>query len=293
MFLSALKGRRGLDPPQLPEDEGRDRIRLKHHARLDGMRISQKQGSLPWMRAAQSFLAIAVCLAGLAGCALTGGDLVDIGAGLNESGNAIDEHARKEYLRDLELANDERSRKGLLPLDLCSESYWKHRRWAMRMKDCGARVRRWEFGDYTALDPSGMPLPATVSVVSDSVQRIYDERAREDRFLHSDDVEDSRDYHARLRFRQDLQRSSAERLKQGLLPLDLCSQSFWRKKQWALKVEGCAARIHRWECGDSTALDPRGAALPTTVPIVPDSVQRIYDERAREGHRSAKHRDGS
>lgn len=63
--------------------------------------------------------------------------------------------------------------------------------------------------------------------------------------------------------------------------MDLCSQSYWRDEHWAMRVDGCTPRIHRWEFGDSTALDPPDMVLPTTVPAIPDSLQRIYDARAR------------
>ena len=94
-------------------------------------------------------------------------------------------------------------------------------------------------------------------------------------------VAESHDQNARRTLRDRIQVESVARVKQGLLPLDLCSQSYWTNRRWALKERTCAARVRRYEFGDSTALDPANMALPTTVPVVSDSVQRIYDERAR------------
>lgn len=94
-------------------------------------------------------------------------------------------------------------------------------------------------------------------------------------------VAEARDQGARRALRDRIQVENAARVKQGLLPLDLCSQSYWTNRRWALKDRTCAARVRRYEFGDSTALDPANMALPTTVPAVSDSMQRIYDERAR------------
>ena len=211
-------------------------------------------------------LAVAAIVACLAGCdaILATSDLAQV--------VGPDERTRKKFEEDLEAANVERAKQGLLPLDNCSQCYWKNRGWALGIEGCEARVRRWEFGDDTALDPPGAALERTVPAVSESVQAVYDKRARDDRFLRSDDAADSRDYHSRRKFRQDLQRASAERIKQGLSPLDLCSQSYWKNRRWAMKVDDCEERVRRWESGDSSALDPMVLALGANS-LGPDSVR--------------------
>jgi hypothetical protein len=94
-------------------------------------------------------------------------------------------------------------------------------------------------------------------------------------------VSEARDQNARRALRDRIQVENAARVNERLLPLDLCSQSYWTNRRWALKDRTCAARVRRYEFGDSTALDPANMALPATVPAVSDSVQGIYDERAR------------
>ena len=214
-------------------------------------------------------IALAAGVASAAGC----GTALDLAAEGDRAASANDEHARRSFVRKLDEVNEERAVSGLLPLDECSQCYWKHARWAAHIPGCPERVRRWEFGDYTALDPPGTALAATVPIVSDSVQRMYDERAENDRFLHSDDLNDSRDYYSRRSFRQSLLLANARRLQDGLLPLDLCSQAYWKERRWAMKVDGCGPRVLRYEAGESTALEPAVSSMAAAEASDPDSVR--------------------
>lgn len=92
---------------------------------------------------------------------------------------------------------------------------------------------------------------------------------------------------ARERFEARFAASNASRVKAGHLPLDLCSERYWFDREWAGKDRVCAARIRRYENGDSTALDPPNERSISTVPAVPDSIQRIYDERQKVKDREA------
>ena len=73
----------------------------------------------------------------------------------------------------------------------------------------------------------------------------------------------------------------------GLPLLDYCSEKYWFDHDWARSDKPCARRIRRFENGDSSALNPPGMVLASTVVAVPDSIQRIYDERAKEKAREA------
>ena len=86
----------------------------------------------------------------------------------------------------------------------------------------------------------------------------------------------------RLLFRERFDVTNAARQRGGLPPFDLCSEKYWFDRAWAYKDEACAPRYHRYENGDSTALNPPGMVLATTVATLPDSAQRIYDERAKK-----------
>lgn len=90
------------------------------------------------------------------------------------------------------------------------------------------------------------------------------------------------------RFLSELQATNTQREKDGMKPLDFCSQCYWFDKGWAMEDPICAKRIRRYQAGDSTALDPPGLALTTTVVSVPDSVQHLYDDSLRTKERNSK-----
>jgi hypothetical protein len=55
-------------------------------------------------------------------------------------------------------------------------------------------------------------------------------------------------------FTTNLQRTNTEREKAKLKPLDWCSDKF--DKGWATENTDCAARVTRYEAGDTSALTP-------------------------------------
>src|SRR5713101_3233644 len=116
---------------------------------------------------------------GLSGCAAAAVvALVDADKG---------DKAKKQFTERFEVTNAARQREGLPPLDLCSEMYWFDKGWSRKSKKCVPRINRYENGDSTALNPPGMVLATTVPTVNDSLQRIYDERAKrkaEDAWMH-------------------------------------------------------------------------------------------------------------
>lgn len=91
--------------------------------------------------------------------------------------HSINSKARYEFQYRYDERNERRAADSLAALDFCSECYWFDRGWANENAACAKRIRRFERGDSTALDPRGQRLSRTVPIVSDSVQLIYDRRA--------------------------------------------------------------------------------------------------------------------
>lgn len=71
--------------------------------------------------------------------------------------------------------------------------------------------------------------------------------------------------------------SNTARAMNAMPLLDSCSERYWVDRDWARNDPRCAARIRRYENGDSTALDPPGLPVPTTRPTVTQSMQAHYD----------------
>jgi len=84
--------------------------------------------------------------------------------------------------------------------------------------------------------------------------------------------------HRHQQFTENLKSTNSQRAAQGLPALDFCSEAYWHDHGWAQKQSECAPRIRRFEAGDSTALNPQGYVLSRTVAVVPDSVQRAFDD---------------
>jgi len=97
----------------------------------------------------------------------------------------------------------------------------------------------------------------------------------------------SRTRESRDQFTRRFKSTNLARREQGQLELDQCSERYWFDRHWARKDRACAARIRRYENGDSTALDPPGLRLSRTVPVVSESIQKIYDDREKEKLRQA------
>lgn len=57
-------------------------------------------------------------------------------------------------------------------------------------------------------------------------------------------------------FTTNLQRTNTEREKAKLKPLDWCSEAYKFDKGWATENTDCAARVTRYEAGDTSALTP-------------------------------------
>lgn len=60
---------------------------------------------------------------------------------------------KRAFLSSLEATNTERERAGLQPLDVCSEKYKFDPGWAAEEPNCLARIKRYQAGDSTALNP--------------------------------------------------------------------------------------------------------------------------------------------
>lgn len=73
-----------------------------------------------------------------------------IGAGAYHSSKTKGQ--RQEFMADFHKTNDERSKRGLPPLDWCSEAYRFDRKYAMTDKNCKARIRAYESGNASALE---------------------------------------------------------------------------------------------------------------------------------------------
>lgn len=137
--------------------------------------------------------------------------------------------------------------------DLVGCSRWRPMNFKLSKKATQVHVASWLLG---------LLLAATTSCSSVAVSAgadAYDRKADRDRFEGR--------YAALNRSRR----------VTGKLPLDLCSERYWFERSWARKDDACAARIRRYENGDSTALDPPEERLQGTTETVPDSVQRVYD----------------
>ena len=91
--------------------------------------------------------------------------------------HSINSKARQEFQYRFDERNERRMQDSLPPLDFCSECFWFDRGWAYEDAACAKRIRRFEHGDSTAIEPRGMRSARTVPVVSDSVQLIYDRKA--------------------------------------------------------------------------------------------------------------------
>lgn len=100
-------------------------------------------------------------------------------------------------------------------------------------------------------------------------------------------TEPSHTRESREQFQRRFDGTNLARREQAQPELDQCSERYWFDRSWARKDRVCAARVRRYENGDSTALDPPGARLPRTVASVPESVQRVYDEREKVKLREA------
>lgn len=84
---------------------------------------------------------------------------------------------------------------------------------------------------------------------------------------------------SRQHFTSTLEGTNLARRTQGLPELDTCSERYWFDHAWAMQDKLCAARIHRWELGDSTALNPAGMVLARTRLTIPEAEQHDYDRR--------------
>lgn len=60
---------------------------------------------------------------------------------------------KREFMNRLETTNTERERLGLKPLDVCSEKYKFDPGWAAEEPACLARIKRYQAGDSTAINP--------------------------------------------------------------------------------------------------------------------------------------------
>lgn len=59
----------------------------------------------------------------------------------------------------------------------------------------------------------------------------------------------------RQQFMDGVRKTNLEREKNGLEPLDLCSEKYQFDRAWAMKDPNCRARIKRYEAGDASSLD--------------------------------------
>ena len=58
----------------------------------------------------------------------------------------------------------------------------------------------------------------------------------------------------RQKWTQAFGQQNLEREKAGLQPLDWCSEIYKAKRGWAMNNDACAARVRRFEAGDTSAL---------------------------------------
>src|SRR5690606_27141304 len=67
---------------------------------------------------------------------------------------------------------------------------------------------------------------------------------------------------SRQEFLSNFQATNTEREKNGLPPLDLCSEQYRFDRSWAREDKNCRERIKAYEAGDKTALAPPSGAIP-------------------------------
>ncbi len=60
-----------------------------------------------------------------------------------------------------------------------------------------------------------------------------------------------------------LQSTNMERERQGLKPLDVCSEKYKFDQGWATEDPVCLERVKRYQAGDQNALDMGNTATPT------------------------------